>query len=66
MAHNGRLRVAMIGAGNMANAVHYPSLASMSDVEFAGICDLDSERRPARAAAPNASPQDCGAWGHTR
>jgi predicted dehydrogenase len=38
------LRVAMIGAGSMANAVHYPSLASFDDVAFAGICDLDAER----------------------
>ena len=37
-------RVAMIGAGSMANNVHYPSLASFPDVEFAGICDLDEGR----------------------
>jgi len=28
----------------MANAVHYPSLASFDDVSFAGICDLDPDR----------------------
>jgi len=39
-----RVRVAMIGAGSMANTVHYPSLASFSDVDFAAICDLDEER----------------------
>ncbi len=44
IAHGGKVRVAMIGAGSMANAVHYPSLASFSDVEFAGICDLDPQR----------------------
>lgn len=38
------LRVAMIGAGGMANAVHYPSLASFPDVQIAAICDLDPER----------------------
>lgn len=38
------VRIAMIGAGGVANAVHYPSLASFDDVAFAGICDLDSER----------------------
>lgn len=43
------IRVAMIGAGAMANAVHYPSLASFDDVEFAGICDLDEERLNATA-----------------
>lgn len=37
-------RVAMIGAGSMANRVHYPSLASFDDVIFAGICDLDPQR----------------------
>ncbi len=38
------VRIAMIGAGNMANNVHYPSLASFDDVEIAAICDLDPER----------------------
>lgn len=38
------VRVAMIGAGSMANRVHYPSLASFEDVEIAAICDLDAQR----------------------
>ena len=38
------IRVAMIGAGSMANSVHYPSLASFPDVQFAGICDVDEKR----------------------
>jgi predicted dehydrogenase len=38
------VRVAMIGAGRMANAVHYPSLASFPDVTIAAICDLDPVR----------------------
>ncbi|NLS79489.1 MAG: Gfo/Idh/MocA family oxidoreductase [Chloroflexi bacterium] len=38
------VRVAMIGAGRMANSVHYPSLASFADVEIAAICDIDAER----------------------
>ncbi len=38
------LRVAVVGAGRMANSVHYPSLASFADVEIAGICDVDTER----------------------
>jgi len=38
------LRVAVIGAGGMANNVHYPSLASLEDVEIAAICDLDEQR----------------------
>jgi predicted dehydrogenase len=44
-----KVRVAMVGAGSMANAVHYPSLASFEDVEFAGICDLNEERLNATA-----------------
>ncbi|NBQ31809.1 MAG: gfo/Idh/MocA family oxidoreductase [Proteobacteria bacterium] len=35
------VRVAMIGAGRMANSVHYPSLASFSDTRIVGISDLD-------------------------
>jgi predicted dehydrogenase len=35
------VRVAMIGAGRMANSVHYPSLASFPDTRIVGICDLD-------------------------
>lgn len=34
----------MVGAGGMANHVHYPSLASFDDVEIAAICDLDPAR----------------------
>jgi predicted dehydrogenase len=43
------VRVAMIGAGSMANAVHYPSLASFDDVEIAAICDINAERLNATA-----------------
>jgi predicted dehydrogenase len=39
-----KVKVAVIGAGNLANAMHYPSLTSMEDVEIVGICDLDAER----------------------
>jgi len=38
------IRVAMIGAGSMANRVHYPSLASFEDVNMAAICDIDEDR----------------------
>ena len=38
------VKIAMVGAGGMANNVHYPSLASFDDVVIAGICDLDTER----------------------
>jgi len=44
MTGTSRLRVAMIGAGAMANRVHYPSLASFEDVEIAAICDRDVGR----------------------
>jgi virulence factor len=44
MAPKERVRVAMIGAGSMANSVHYPSLASFPDVELAAACDLDPDR----------------------
>jgi len=39
-----KIRIAMIGAGGMANSVHYPSLTSFNDVEITAICDLNQER----------------------
>jgi predicted dehydrogenase len=39
-----RVRLGLIGAGGMANAVHYPSLAEMHDVDLVALCDLDEER----------------------
>ncbi len=38
------VRVAVIGAGSQASYVHYPSLASLDDVDIAAICDVDEER----------------------
>ena len=46
---NDKVRVAMVGAGGMANNVHYPSLSSFDDVEIAAICDLDVDRLNATA-----------------
>jgi len=43
------VRVAMIGAGSMANRVHYPSLADEADAEMVAICDLDVSRMSATA-----------------
>ena len=43
------VRVAMIGAGRMANSVHYPSLHSFEDVTIAAVCDLDETRLHATA-----------------
>ena len=44
MSERKPIRVAMIGAGSMANSVHYPSLHSFPDVEMVAICDLDPTR----------------------
>jgi virulence factor len=44
LATGEKVRIAMVGAGGMANNVHYPSLASFQDVEFAAICDIDTKR----------------------
>ena len=41
MSSKNPVRIAMVGAGQMARINHYPALASFDDVEFAGICDLD-------------------------
>ena len=35
-----RVNIALIGAGGMANSVHYPSLAACGDVNLVGLCDL--------------------------
>jgi predicted dehydrogenase len=39
-----KIRLALIGAGRMANNVHYPSLAEIPRAEMVGICDLVEER----------------------
>jgi len=39
-----KVTVAFIGCGDMANRVHYPSLASFSDVEIVALCDIDTEK----------------------
>lgn len=44
MAGLSKVRVAMVGAGSMANSVHYPSLASFDDVEITAICDFNADR----------------------
>jgi virulence factor len=53
MNPTGKVRVAMVGAGRMANRVHYPSLASFDDVEIAAICDLNLDRLKATADTYN-------------
>jgi len=38
------VKVALIGAGGMANRVHYPSITQFSDVEIVGLCDVDTDK----------------------
>jgi predicted dehydrogenase len=40
MSSKTKVRVAAIGAGGMANMMHYPSLTSMPVVDFVGLCDM--------------------------
>lgn len=40
----GKIRLGLIGAGGMANSVHYPSLAEFRDVGMVGLCDLVEEK----------------------
>ena len=44
MSKQGKVSIAFIGCGSMANSVHYPSLTSFDDVEIVGICDLHAGR----------------------
>jgi len=40
-----KVRVGFIGAGNRANASHYPSVADLPDLaEMVAVCDLDEEK----------------------
>lgn len=38
------VKVGFIGAGSLANAVHYPSLAEIEEATLVAICDLNQER----------------------
>ena len=44
-----KAKIALIGAGGMANRMHYPSLASFDDVTIVGLCDVDQQRLAATA-----------------
>lgn len=44
-----KTKVAVIGAGSLANTMHYPSLAGLDDVELVGICDLFPDKLAATA-----------------
>ncbi|HEY4199289.1 MAG TPA: Gfo/Idh/MocA family oxidoreductase [Devosiaceae bacterium] len=39
-----KVRICIIGAGNMANNVHYPSLTSFDDVEIVGVIETRADR----------------------
>jgi predicted dehydrogenase len=39
-----RVRIGFIGAGGLANHVHYPSLAEDERVQLTAVCDLDETR----------------------
>ena len=39
-----KVRVGFVGAGNLANSIHYPCLASLPDVELVATCDLVEEK----------------------
>ena len=39
-----KVRIAIIGAGQMANNVHYPSLTSFDDVEIVGVLETREDR----------------------
>lgn len=45
-----KVKLALIGAGGMANSVHYPSLAEMDDVHMAALCDVVPEKLAQTAA----------------
>ena len=39
-----KVKICIIGNGQFANEVHYPSLASLKEVEIVGICAFDEEK----------------------
>jgi predicted dehydrogenase len=58
-----KVRVAVIGAGALANQMHYPSLVSFDDVEVVACCDLLPDRlaRTAERFGIAHTYQDAGA-----
>ncbi|WP_135554932.1 Gfo/Idh/MocA family protein [Paenibacillus cymbidii] len=51
----GSIKAVLIGMGRIVQTMHYPALASLPDVEIAGICDPDCHAPHNRAAAFGAS-----------
>lgn len=63
MQHN-RFRVGLVGAGNVVEAYHLPSLSNLPDVELAWVCDRDRDRaeslsRTFRIPGTYASLEEC-------
>jgi virulence factor len=48
---DGKIKVGVIGAGDIAKGIHLPSLAAMEDVQVVAVCDLVRERAEKLAAA---------------
>ena len=44
-----KVNIALIGAGGMANGVHYPSLRACEDVNLVGLCDVVPSKLQATA-----------------
>ena len=44
-----KVNIALIGAGGMANSVHYPSLRECEDVNLVGLCDVVPSKLQATA-----------------
>jgi predicted dehydrogenase len=45
-----KVKVGVIGAGRLANKMHYPTLHEMPDVVLTAVCDLDERKREETAA----------------
>lgn len=50
-----KVKIGFIGAGNFANATHYPSLVEIEDTQIVAICDLDKQRLEKTASKYNIS-----------
>jgi virulence factor len=57
MIKDRKVRICLIGAGNMANNVHYPSLASFDDVEIVGVVETRRDRLEATCDKYGIAPE---------
>ena len=39
-----KIRIGIIGAGNIARNAHIPAYLKLENVEVAGVCDINAER----------------------